>query len=109
MASEQLQQLIIQAQAYQQQAQMVAAQKEALNMQLIETGKATEELSKPAKDDVYRVVGPILVRAKREDARRDIESRKELIILRMSTLEKTESKLKAKLDELKGKLSKAGE
>ena len=109
MVSTQLQQLIAQAQVYQQQAQMIAAQKEALNMQLIEAGKAIEELAKPAKDDVYRIVGPIMVKAKREDARHDLESKKELVMLRMKTLEKTEVKLKERLDEIKEKLSKSGE
>jgi len=40
MVSKDVQQLIMQAQSYQQQLQMVLSQKEALNLQLIESGKA---------------------------------------------------------------------
>jgi len=106
MVSEQLQQLVAQFQAYQQQLQMVSAQKEALNMQLLEAGKALEELAKPAKDDIYKVIGPVLVKVRREDARADLGSKKELILLRIKTLEKSESKLKERLTELKGRLPK---
>jgi len=106
MASEQLQQLVAQFQAYQQQLQIVSSQKEALNMQLLEAGKALDELAKPAKDDVYKIVGPVLVKVKRDDAKTDLESKKELVMLRIKTLEKSESKLKEKLIELKDRLPK---
>jgi len=109
MVSEQVQQLIMQAQAYQQQLQVVATQKEALNLQMIEMGKALEELSRPSKEDVYKIIGPVLVKVKRAEAKRDLESKRELITLRMKTLEKSEGKLKEKLDELREKLSKAGD
>jgi len=106
MASEQLQQLVAQFQAYQQQLQIVSSQKEALNMQLLEAGKALDELAKPAKDDVYKIVGPVLVKVKRDEAKTDLESKKELVMLRIKTLEKSESKLKEKLIELKDRLPK---
>jgi len=99
----------MQAQAYQQQLQVVATQKEALNLQMIEMGKALEELSRPSKEDVYKIIGPVLVKVKRAEAKRDLESKIELITLRMKTLEKSGSKLKENLDELRDKLSKAGD
>ena len=108
MVSEQVQQLVVQAQSLQQQMQMVSAQKEALNIQLLETGKALEELAKPAKDDVYKVVGPVLVKVGRDEARRDLESKKELVMVRMKTMERSEAKLREKLEEIKEKLTKAG-
>ncbi len=109
MVSEQVQQLIMQAQAYQQQLQVVATQKEALNLQMIETGKALEELSKPSREDVYKIVGPILIKVNRAEAKKDIESKRDLVTLRIKTLEKSESKLREKLEELREKLSKTGD
>jgi len=100
--------MVMQAQAYQQQLQIVVTQKEALNLQLIEIGKAMEELSKPSKEDVYKIVGPVLIKVKRPEAKQDIESKKELIELRMKTLEKGGKKLKEKLEELREKLSNVG-
>ena len=109
MVSEQIQQAILQAQSYQQQLQVVATQREALNLQLIETGKALEELSKPSKEDVYKIVGPVLIKTKRADAKKDLQSKQDLIKLRMKTLEKSETMLKEKIEGLREKLTKAGE
>ena len=98
----------MEAQSYQQNLQMVATRKEALNLQLIETGKALEELSKPSKEDVYKIVGPVLIKVKRAEAKKDLESKRDLITLRMKTLEKSETKIKEKIEDLKERLAKAG-
>jgi prefoldin beta subunit len=108
MVSKEVQQLIVQAQSYQQQLQMVESQKEALNMQLMESGKALEELSKPGEGDVYKITGPVLVKVSRAEAKKDIESRKELAMIRLKTMEKSGTAVKGKLEELKEKLEKAG-
>ncbi|MFH0956663.1 MAG: prefoldin subunit, partial [Candidatus Aenigmatarchaeota archaeon] len=92
----------------QQQLQMVESQKEALNMQVMETGKALDELSKPGEGDVYKITGPILVKVSRDEAKKDVEGKKELAMLRLRTMEKSEAGIKGKLEELKGKLEKAG-
>ena len=98
----------MEAQSYQQNLQMVATQKEALNLQIIETGKALEELSKPSKEDVYKIVGPVLIKVKRAEAKKDLEAKRDLITLRMKTLEKSETKIKEKIEDLKERLAKAG-
>jgi len=108
MVSKDLQQIIMQAQTLQQQLQMVMTQREAINLQLIETGKALEELRKPGEDDVYRILGPVLIKVKRAEARKDLESKKELLTVRMKSVDKSEASLKQKLEDLKEKLSKAG-
>ena len=108
MASEDMQQMIIQAQTLQQQLQVVATQKEALNLQLIETGKAMEELQKPSKEDVFKIVGPVLIKVDRKEAKKDIESKRELISLRLKTLEKSEKHIKDKLETFRTKLTKSG-
>lgn len=109
MVSLNVQQLLTEAQAYQQQMQVVVAQKEALNLQLIETGKALEELSKPGNDDVYKTVGPVLIKVEKGKVKHDLKSKKDLIMLRMKSLEKSESTLKNKLDDMKEMLAKTGE
>jgi prefoldin beta subunit len=108
MVSKEAQHLIMEAQIYQQQLQTVLSQKDALNMQLIESGKAMEELSKPGDDDIYKVVGPVLVKVKKADAKKDLSSKKELVMLRLKTLEKSETQVKKKLEEIKEKLAKEG-
>jgi len=107
-AKEDAQNLLMQAQAYQQQLQMVSGQKEALSMQMIEIGKALEELNKPGSGELYKISGPILIKTSNNDAKKDLESKKELSMVRIKSVEKTEVDLKEKLEELKDKLSKAG-
>ncbi len=108
MVDENAQQLIMQAQSYQQQFQMIAGQKEALNLQIIETGKALEELAKPGEDEVYKITGPVLIKVTKKEAKKDLETKKDLAMLRMKTIEKSETSIKQKLEELKDKLAKAG-
>ncbi len=108
MVSKDAQHLLMQAQQYQQQLQMVMTQKETLNLQLVETSKALEELSKPGKDEVYKITGPVLIKVSREEARKDLRSKKDLAMVRMKAIEKSETGLKEKLEEFRGKLAKAG-
>ncbi len=108
MDQNEVQKLIVEAQSYQQQLQMVMSQKEALNMQLIESGKALQELSKAVGDNVYKITGPVLIKVKSADAKKHVEEKKDLAMLRIKTLEKSESGLKGKLEDIKEKLQKAG-
>lgn len=102
---EQMQQVLVQAQSLQQQMQVISAQRESLNLQMIEMGKALEEVSKPSKEEIYKIVGPVLVKTERAKAKKDLEQKKDIITLRLKTLEKTESKIKEQLEEIKNKIS----
>lgn len=108
MMEKDMQNLIMQAQSYQQQLQMVTSQKEALSMQTLEIGKALDELSKPGKEDVYRIAGPVLIKVGNAEAVKDLESKRDLSAVRLKAVNKSEAGLKEKLEELKEKLTKAG-
>ncbi len=108
MVSKDVQNMLVQAQSYQQQLHLILTQKEALNMQVVETGKALEELARPGSDDVYMIAGPILIKVSRTEARKDLQSKKELAILRIKTIEKSEAGVKEKLEDLRQNLAKAG-
>jgi len=99
------QQLLVQMQAFQQQYQGIAVQKEAMSLQKLEFEKALEELGK-AKDngDVYKAVGPVLVKSTKSVLTKELGERKETIDLRLKALDKQEEKLKEKLQEIQGKL-----
>ncbi len=99
------QQLLLQLQTLQQQYQAIAVQKEAMSLQKLEFDKALEELGK-AKDseDVYKAVGPVLVKSTKALLMNELGERKETIDLRVKALEKQEEKLKEKLKEMQVKL-----
>ncbi len=103
-----LQQTIIQAQSIQQQLHVLHQQKEALNLQMFEMNKALEELGKTKEEEVYKVTGPILVKVSRADARSDLDSKKEMSMLRMKTVEKSEASAKKQMEGIREKLSKSG-
>lgn len=104
---QQAQQLLEQAQMYQQQLQNLVAQKEALNMQTTEIQKALTELS-TTKDDVYKVAGPILIKSDLESVKKELGDKLDFINLRVKTLEKSEKRLKEQFEEISQKLSKMG-
>jgi prefoldin beta subunit len=108
MVSKDVQNLLVEAQSCQQQLQMVMTQKETLNHQLLETTKALEELSKPGKEPVYKITGPVMIKVDRLEASKDLESKKELAMMRVKSMQKSESQLKEQLEEFRERLSKAG-
>ncbi|MFQ6020945.1 MAG: prefoldin subunit beta [Candidatus Aenigmatarchaeota archaeon] len=102
--SPQAQQILIQMQTFQQQLQSVLIQKESLNLQNIEIAKALEELEKSDKEEVYKAVGPILIKSDKKELEKDLKEKEETTNLRLKSLSKQEEKLKEKLDENQKKL-----
>lgn len=99
-------QLMVQAQAFQQQLQSLMFQKETLSMQMIEIKKAVEELDKTKDSSVYKITGPILIKVNKGNVKKELDEKEELINLRIKTLEKNEMRVKDKLNELREGLSK---
>jgi prefoldin beta subunit len=103
---EQAQQILVQAQAFQQQMQSILSQKETLRIQQIEIKKALEEMEKSAEASVYKASGPILIKSPKEDVKKELSEKDEFISTRLQTLERSEKKVKEKIEELREKLSK---
>jgi prefoldin beta subunit len=103
---EQAQTLLGQAQVYQQQMQSILAQKEALKLQQLEIRKALEEIAKSKEPHVFKASGPILIKTSKDDVRTEMTEKDEFIITRLQTLDRSEKKVKEKIDELREKLSK---
>jgi prefoldin beta subunit len=105
-SQDEVQQLLMQAQLYQQQMQSIMTQKETLKVQQLEIKKALEEMEKSAEAHVYKASGPILIKSPKEDVKKDLADKDEFIKTRLQTLERSEKKVKEKIDELREKLSK---
>jgi prefoldin beta subunit len=105
MVSQQMQQILEQAQLYQQQLQSIVAQKENLRLQLMEIEKALEELSKTKETTVYKITGPLLVKAKTTEVKKELEDKQKFINFKIKTLEDSEKRVQKRLDEIKTKLS----
>jgi prefoldin beta subunit len=99
------QQLLLQMQTFQQQYQAAAMQKEGLMLQKLELDKALEELTKTKdSEEVYKAVGPILVKSTKAELVKELGEKKETAELRLKSIDKQEEKLKEKLKETQDKL-----
>lgn len=82
-----------------QQLQNVLMQKQALIIQTKEIEKALEEISREDSEEIYRSVGPILVKADKDKVKKDLEEQKEEMELKIKSLEKQEARLKSLMKE----------
>lgn len=95
-------------QIHTQQLQNILVQKQTLTMQTKEIEKALEELKKQ-DDDVYKSLGPIVIKAKKEEIIKELEEGKEDIDLKIKTLEKQEKRIKDKINELQDGMKLPGQ
>ncbi len=94
---------IAQLQLLEQNLQSYAMQRQNFQMQLGEIENALTEL-KNSKEKPYKIIGNIMVSTPKEALVKDLESKKEILDLRIKTLEKQESKLRETAEELQQKL-----
>ena len=104
--ADELQKNLVEFQDLQRQLQMVSGQKQQLIMQVEEIKMAEGELVKSDKT-VYRFIGPLLIETTKTDASADLKDKRELFEMRVSVLDKQETKMRPKYDELRNSLEKA--
>jgi prefoldin beta subunit len=104
----QLRHQIAQFQQAQQQAQALTVQKQQLELALHETGRALEEMDKlEPSATVYKSVGGILIKAGRDEVKKELTERKETLDLRVKTVERQEGRVIERLREMRDKLQEA--
>ena len=87
---------------YEQGIQSILVQKQQFQLQQLEIESALKELEKT--NDAYRIVGNIMVSSKKEELKKDMESKKEMLALRIRTLEKQENQIKEKATKLQSEV-----
>tara|TARA_Y100000310_G_C20560804_1_gene752973 strand:- start:958 stop:1188 length:231 start_codon:yes stop_codon:yes gene_type:complete len=73
-------------------------------MQKTEIESALKELENVSEG--YKMVGNIMVMSKKDDLKKDLDSKKEIIDLRVTSLEKQETQLKEKASKLQEEVLK---
>ena len=101
--SKETEQKIAKLQLLEQNLQNFLMQKQSLQTQLNEVAGAIEELNK-SKGNVYKIVGNIMVASEKSSLEKDLNSKKELIELRIKNLEKQEEKIKEEATELQNEV-----
>jgi prefoldin beta subunit len=87
----------------QQQYEIVVTQKQKLTAELNETTLALQELEKET-DTVYKSIGSILVKTKKEDVKKELGEKKENLDVRTKTLERQEQLLLEKLKNMRAEI-----
>jgi prefoldin beta subunit len=96
--SKEVQEKINELQLLEQNSQSFMLQKQNFQVQLMEVESALKELEKTK--EAYKIVGNIMVSSSKSDLKKDLESKKEMLELRVKSLEKQEEKLKEKSSKL---------
>lgn len=101
-----LQEQIMKMQQSQQNLQSVMQQKQHLEIENAETGKALEEIRKVADGDaVFKQAGTVLIKSKKQELIDELEERIELNKTRATVLAKQETRLQETLKEQEAKIT----
>jgi len=92
-------------QQVQQQIQVLLMQKQNLQIQSAEMENALREIEIAKEKEAFEIVGNIMIKKKKEDLIKQLKEKKEMIDLRISTIDKQYEKHNAKAVELQKKLS----
>ena len=93
-------------QQLQQNLQAIMMQKQQLEAESIEIEKATEELKKSEENEaVYKSVGPLLIKTKKDETLKELDEKKNLANTRLVVLGKQETRVKENLKEVENKIN----
>ena len=93
-----------QLQMLEQSMQSMMMQKQQFQLQQVEIESALKELENV--NEAYKIIGNIMVLSKKEDLKSDLSSKKEVIELRIKSMEKQEDQLREKASKLQSEVLK---
>ncbi|HLC60821.1 MAG TPA: prefoldin subunit beta [Candidatus Nanoarchaeia archaeon] len=102
--SQETEQKISQLQMFEQSLQSFLGQKQQFQMQLVEVESALSELENTEK--AYKIVGNIMVETEKKELQADLNSKKEVLELRLKTMEKQETQVREKASKLQSEILK---
>ena len=106
--SKEAEEKIADIQLLEQNLQNFLMQKQTLQAQLIETDSAFDELDK--SDTSYKIIGNIMVKSDKKELKDQLEQKKNIIELRIKSIEKQEEKIREKMKKLQSEvMSQMGE
>ena len=93
-----------QLQLLEQSMQNLLMQKQQFQLQQVEIESALKELENV--EEAYKIVGNIMVLSKKSGLNDDLTSKKEIVELRVKSIEKQETQLREKASKLQGEVLK---
>lgn len=98
--NEETQSQIKELQVVEQNMQSILMQKQAFQLELSEVENAITELGKTS-DEVYKIVGNIMIKYSKENLNKELKQKKDLIVLRLKSLDSQEKDLEASSENLR--------
>jgi prefoldin beta subunit len=83
--------------------QSLLMQKQAFQLELSETENALEELEK-TKDDVYKIVGQIMIKASKDNLSKELGEKKDMLSMRLKSFDAQEEKISESSEILRKKV-----
>jgi prefoldin beta subunit len=81
-------------------------QKQQIELEIVETERALEELNKiTTSDSIYKAAGPLLIKSEKDTIEKELSEKKELANTRVMVLGKQESRVKENLKEVENKIN----
>ena len=101
-----LKEQISRLQQLQQNLQAIMMQKQQIELEIVETERALEELSKTTtSDSIYKAAGPLLIKSEKNTIEKQLTEKKELANTRVMVLGKQELRVKENLKEVENKIN----
>lgn len=91
-------------QMIEQHLQSFMAQKQSCQIELNEAENALVEIKK-AGNEIYKIIGNIMLKSNSDEIKKELEEKKKLLNMRVSSMEKQEKLLESKANELKKELT----
>jgi prefoldin beta subunit len=98
--------LLIKFQTQNQQLENVSIQKQALMVKKAEIEEALKELEESKEENIYKIVGSIIIKHDKEKIKEELKDEMEDIEMKIKIFEKNEEMLKKSINEIKEKLQK---
>ncbi len=96
---------IAKLQMMEQNLQSINLQKQTFQSQLLEIENALNELDNVK--EAYKIVGQIMIASKKEDLKKELDQKKEILDLRVKSLDKQEKDLKDRASSLQSEILKS--
>jgi prefoldin beta subunit len=91
-----------------QQLRSVLIQKEALKLQVAEIENALNELERTKEENVYKLVGNVLIKKNKDEVKKELIGTKEDAEIKIASLENIEKDLIDKIKKIEEKLKSKG-
>lgn len=97
---------LIKLQQFQQQIQVLMIQKQNIQIQISEIENALKEIKEDAKEELYEIVGTVMIKRKPDELKVRLSEKKEVLELRLSTIDRQVNKINKSAKEIQEKLAK---